>query len=102
MAQSTLYVLPSSGSLSGVKCFETDVSGKPVGPHLQGSSYLHSLILEDGTIGCTETSVSNHLTSHNILEDAPEAYDVNCMCLYVNMYSNLNKTSNSTHDIRKR
>jgi hypothetical protein len=47
-----------------VNCFETDVSEKPVDPHLQGSSYLHSLILEDGTIGCPETLVSNHFTPH--------------------------------------
>jgi hypothetical protein len=47
--------IPSSGLLRGVRWFDTDVSGVPIGP---------IFTLEDG-IGNPKTSVSNHLTLRN-------------------------------------
>ena len=49
--------------------FETDVSGLPIGFHVQGSGFLNSLTLEDGTDSSPETSVLNHLTLLNNSED---------------------------------
>ena len=43
-------ILPSSGLLHGVRLFETDVSGPPIGRILQGEDvFLDILNLEDGT-----------------------------------------------------
>ena len=57
-----LRVPPFSGLLGGVRWFEADVSGLPVGSHFEGS-----------VCSSPETSVSNHLTSRNNPEDGKNA-----------------------------
>jgi hypothetical protein len=49
---------PFSVLLRGVRRFQTDVSGLPIGP-----------ALKEGPTGSPETSVSNHLTPRNNPED---------------------------------
>ena len=60
-------ILPSSELLCGLRWFETDVSGLPVGPIFKGSSSLRRTAwpLKMGKTRNTETSVSNHITPRN-------------------------------------
>ena len=64
------WILPSSGLLHGVRWFETDVSGLPIGPifnaqAVQDPWHFTALRLKMAPAGSPKTSVSNHLTPRN-------------------------------------
>lgn len=55
-------IIPPSGLLRGVKCFETDVLGVIIGPIFSGQTVQEEAwLLNMEPIGCSETSISNTL-----------------------------------------
>jgi hypothetical protein len=46
-------------------CFQTDVSGQPIGSIVKGQAVQDRWPLKMGPIGSPETSDLNHLTSRN-------------------------------------
>jgi hypothetical protein len=60
------WIFPSSGLLRGVRWFETDVLGLPIGSIFKIQA-VH--VLKTRSTGSPETSVLNHLTQRNNPED---------------------------------
>jgi hypothetical protein len=63
-----VWILPSSGLLRGVRCFEADVLGLPTGPIFKGQAWT-AWTLKVGQIGSPATSVSNHFSQSSNPED---------------------------------
>jgi hypothetical protein len=68
----------------------TDVSGQSIGPIFKGQTVLEWLALEDGPIGCPETSVTKHQsTPCNTQQTIHDVYIASESCNHVQSCSSL-------------
>jgi hypothetical protein len=80
------WILSSSGLLRGVRCFEPDVSGLPIGPIFKGPAVREEpWPLKMGPIGSPETSSSNRFTPRN----NPQEFRPGRQCSSVELLSSI-------------